>query len=422
MEQLQDWLWLTTLKGLSLQGQQAALCFFGSPREAFLAGRGAIDQVPGLSPQEREALARKDLRMAEGVLEDCEKNEISVLTFEDQRYPWRLKNIDTPPLVLYYQGELLPFDDLPAVTVVGARAASGYGLTSARKLGSQLGACGATVVSGAAKGIDSQALEGALSQGAKVAAVLGNGLDVVYPAESKQLYEEVRRHGCLLSEFTPGTRPLAKNFPQRNRIMSGLSLGVLVVEAAQRSGSLITASLALEQGRDVFAVPGNIDLPACMGSNALIQEGAGLVTCGWDILKEYVRQFPELRPAQVSKTRAGDRKERAAVAAPAPHGQKAGAEKRPVKEQPPEKKTPPESENKIDNREKRDYIDLIGTDRSMTEDEKKVILSLGKGQRHVDDIIEETALSPARVLASLTLLEVKGYVTQRPGKRFELNM
>lgn len=418
MEQLQDWLWLTTLKGLSLQGQKAALSYFGSPREAFLAGQGAISQVPGLSPQERDALDRKDLRMAEGVMEDCERNAISILTFDDPRYPWRLKNIDTPPLVLYYQGEFLPFDDLPVVTVVGARAASGYGLTSARKLGSQLGASGATVVSGAAKGIDSQALEGALSQGAKVAAVLGNGLDVIYPTESKRLYEEVRRHGCLLSEFTPGTRPLAWNFPQRNRIMSGLSLGVLVIEATKKSGSLITATLALEQGRDVFAIPGNIDLPACEGSNALIQEGAGLVTCGWDILKEYVHQFPELHPAHMQRDQRGNQNHRGNTAAPSPQTEK--VEKAPDPEQKSEKKSPPESENKIDNREKRDYIDLLERERSLTEDEKKLVLALGKGQRHVDDLIEETTLAPAKVLASLTLLEVKGYVTQLPGKRFQL--
>lgn len=421
MEQLRDWIWLSTLRGLSLRGQQKALAFFGSPKEAYLAGQGAIAEVPGLSQKEREALNHKDLQRAEGVLEDCQRQEISILTFEDPRYPQRLKNIDTPPMVLYYRGTLLDFDQLPVITVVGARKASGYGLTAARKLGQQLGACGATVVSGAARGIDSQALEGAISQGAKVAAVLGNGLDIVYPADARSLYEKIQRNGCLLSEFVPGTPPLAQNFPIRNRIMSGLSLGVLVVEAAKKSGSLITAELALEQGKDVFAIPGNIGIPACEGSNGLIQEGAALVTCGWDILREYAAQFPEiLQPRKERPIEARQQTVKAAspVQRPAVAKSAEGSTKSPQ----PEKKTARESENRIDNGGKAHYIDFNKMGDSLTEDEKAIVEILRQGQRHVDDVIEETGLGPARVLASLTLLEVKGFVTQQPGKRFDLNI
>lgn len=420
MEQLQAWIWLTTQPGVSLRGQQRALDYFGTPERVYSADKTALAEVPGLSPKERDALGYKDLRRAEGVLEDCRRLGISILTIHDSRYPQRLKNIDTPPLVLYYRGTLLPFDELPAITVVGARKASVYGLSVAKRMGQELGACGATVVSGAARGIDSYALEGALEQGASVAAVLGNGLDIVYPSEAKALYGKVERSGCLISEFVPGTKPLAQNFPRRNRMMSGLSVGVLVVEAAKQSGSLITAELALEQGRDVFAVPGNIGLPACEGSNALIQDGAALVTCGWDILREYTAQFSGLHPINApalepvrQETRAASPIMRPAVSQPSKQAMEGARE---------EKKTSQKSQNGIDKRENRNYIDLNEIQNQLTEDERTIAAVLSQGRRHVDDIIEETALSPAKVLSALTLLEIKGFVTQEPGKHFSLKI
>lgn len=175
--------------------------------------------------------------------------------------------------MLYYRGTLLDFDELPVVTVVGSRNAMRLRFGGCQKDGNQIGACGGVVVSGAAKGIDSQALEGALEAGGYVAAVLGNGLDIIYPKSSESVYQAVVNHGCLISEFAPGTPPRGRNFPQRNRIMSGLALGVLVVEAAKQSGSLITAGLALEQGRDVFAVPGNIAFPPARAAISCSRKG-----------------------------------------------------------------------------------------------------------------------------------------------------
>ena len=243
--------------------------------------------------------------------------------------------------------------------------------------------------------------------------MLGNGLDIVYPYEAKNLYADVIRNGCLLSEFIPGTKPLGSNFPRRNRIMSGLSLGVLVVEAAKKSGSLITANHALEQGRDVYAVPGNVGLAACEGSNLLLQEGAMLATCGWDVLQGYQARFPD-RLRHVS---AGEKltlspqdakylytDEPAAQTAPAPSPRASEPEKR------------------IDNSEQRNYIDLQQVKDQLTEDELTIVEILRPGQRHVDDIIAQSSMPAARVLASLTLLEVKGYVQQQPGKRFDLHL
>ena len=319
--------------------------------------------------------------------------------------------------MLYYKGELLAFDTLPVVAVVGARNASGYGLATAKRMGYQLGLCGGAVVSGAAKGVDSLALEGALSAGAPVAAVLGNGLDIVYPSGAQGLYRDVEAHGCLISEFVPGTRPLAGNFPRRNRIMSGLSLGVLVVEAAQKSGSLITAEYALEQGRDLYAVPGNLGQSHSVGSNRLIQEGATLATTGWDVLRVYQPQFPE----RLRRREGGGR------LALTPEEAVPGQTEAPILPNPAENpgkeaQVPGKTEKRIDNEPKRNYIDLQQVVKTLTQDERKLVEVLRGGQLHVDDIILQSELPAARALASLTLLEVKGYVTQQPGKRFDLNL
>ncbi len=417
MSQMRYWVWLTTLPGLSLSGQLRLLDTFGTPREVFLADGEALEQVEGLTQRERQQLELRDLRQADRVLEDCREHRIHILTMQDAAYPLRLRAIQTPPPVLYYKGELLAFDTLPVVAVVGARNASGYGLATAKRMGYQLGLCGGAVVSGAAKGVDSLALEGALSAGAPVAAVLGNGLDIVYPSGAQGLYRDVEAHGCLISEFVPGTRPLAGNFPRRNRIMSGLSLGVLVVEAAQKSGSLITAEYALEQGRDLYAVPGNLGQSHSVGSNRLIQEGATLATTGWDVLRVYQPQFPE----RLRRREGGGR------LALTPEEAVPGQTEAPILPNPAENpgkeaQVPGKTEKRIDNEPKRNYIDLQQVVKTLTQDERKLVEVLRGGQLHVDDIILQSELPAARALASLTLLEVKGYVTQQPGKRFDLNL
>lgn len=425
MSRLPYWIWLTTRKRLTLRGQQLTLSYFGSPEAAFEASPREIAAVPGLIDREREALEQKDLAYAKEVLALCSDQGIRIITCQDEQYPQRLLSIDCPPLVLYYRGTLLDFDHLPVVAVVGSRNASAYGLATARKMGNQIGACGGVVVSGAAKGIDSQALEGALEAGARVAAVLGNGLDIVYPKSSETVYQAVAERGCLISEFAPGTPPRGRNFPQRNRIMSGLSLGVLVVEAAKQSGSLITAGLALEQGRDVFAVPGNIGIPACEGSNQLLQEGATLVMNGWDIMREYAPRYggyvhrqQEEETAELPLTGEPELQVATPVSTPKQHNMIDF----PAKTAKTEKNPGPNGENGIDIEPKRNYIDLQEKISALTPDEKEIAATLIPGACQVDEIVELTGLSAARVLASLTLLQVKGYVTQMPGKRFYLNI
>lgn len=429
MAQLPYWIWLTTRKRLTLRGQQLALSYFGTPEEIYRARQSDIEQVQGLTDKEVAALGQKDLDGAKTILEMCSDQGIRVITSRDTAYPQRLLAIDVPPLVLYYRGKFMPFDELPVVTVVGSRKASAYGLAVARRMGNQIGACGGVVVSGAAKGIDSQALEGALEAGGMVAAVLGNGLDIVYPRESEAVYQAVASRGCLISEYPPGTPPMARNFPQRNRIMSGLALGVLVVEAAKQSGSLITAGLALEQGRDVFAVPGNIGIASSAGSNQLLQEGAMLVTDGWDIMREYMPRYPEhiheLRgtpPLELRQSAQPRQEPFLKVSSPVEAPKQQKKSRNPLKFVKMAKNPEPNGENGIDNEPKRNYIDLQEKLSALTADEKTIATALIPGEQQVDDIVAKTGLPVARVLACLTLLEVKGYVTQEPGKRFTLNI
>lgn len=411
MTQLIDWIWLTTLSGVSTQSQLRLLEHFGSPAAVRQADPEELRTVEGLRRSELGALRSRDLGRAERVLEDCRNMGYHILTMEDTTYPQRLQYIEGPPLVLYYVGELLPFDELPVIAVVGARNSSRYGQNQAYRLGYELAGCGGTVLTGIARGIDSRALEGALRAGSKVAAVLGNGLDVVYPAENGKLYEAVRNHGCLISEYTPGTPPYGKNFPKRNRIMSGLALATLVVEAGERSGSLITANLALEQGRDVYAVPGNLEEACCMGSNALLQDGALLATSGWDVLQNYQARYPSLLRRFAGKT----------VQAP--------YETPPVKNRgrqgPQQEKSgqiPSNPEKRIDNAEKTNYIDLQQVSESLSQEEKTVAGLLQDGKMHVDELIAESELPAAKVLSVLTMLEVKGYVTRHSGSFFTSNL
>lgn len=251
---------------------------FGTPEGAYFAGREELQACPGLPEKVRQALEDKDLSQADQILAQCEALGIWVLTCQDAAYPQRLGQLDSAPCVLYGRGRLPQMDQEAAVALVGARQASPYGIMAAGRLGLDLARQGALVVSGMAQGVDAAALRGALRGGGRVVSVLGSGIDVIYPAGHGDLYEDVAAAGALLSEYPPGTPPTGPHFPVRNRLIAGLSLGVLVVEGSQTSGALITARWALEQGRDVFAVPGGIDLvkPDChAGTGQAVRRGPG---------------------------------------------------------------------------------------------------------------------------------------------------
>ena len=288
---LKYWVWLSELKGLRNQTKLALLRRFGDPESIFYADPDELMLTEGADPGQLKLLENHDLAPADKILADCQRLDIQLLTFSDAAYPGRLKNIYDPPALLYYKGKL------PLWTICSAwrwwvpATVRPTALPARKSWALAWPPAGPVVVSGLAKGIDAAATRGALRAGGVTIGVAGNGLDVHYPYESRYLYEDVAASGVLFSEYPPGTEPAPGHFPVRNRILSGLSLAALVVEAPERSGALITAMTALEQGRDVFAVPGPIDAPTSVGCNRLIRDGAGLVTDASDILREYEGRF-----------------------------------------------------------------------------------------------------------------------------------
>lgn len=284
---ISDWLCLSLIPGLGPAGAARLLGHFGSPDKVLAADLKELAAVEGIRRNQLEGFGRLDewRQLAARQLAGMRQIGGEVLVFSDSRYPEQLREIPDPPLVLYALGNVSLLGS-HCVAMVGSRSATTYGRRAAWLLAENLTASGVTVVSGMALGIDSEAHNGALKNGGTTIAVLGSGLDVVYPMQNRPLYDQLRTKGLLLSEYPLGTRPDGFRFPARNRIIAGLSQGVVVVEAARKSGSLITAQLALDFGREIFAVPGQIDSMNCEGAHWLLQEGAKLVASGRDILEE----------------------------------------------------------------------------------------------------------------------------------------
>ena len=414
------WIWLAHRPGVSDRMKVALLQHFRDPEDIFFADSEAFDHIEGLSEEAAESLRDKNLIPAEEILDACHRQKLHVLTYRDAAYPVRLKNITDPPVVLYYKGQLPEFDALPVIAVVGTRKASAYGLTTAKRLGYQIGKCGGIVVSGMAYGIDGMAMSGALTAGQKVVGVLGCGADIVYPLSNRALFKDVEQYGCILSEFPPGYQPTKWSFPKRNRIISGLSNGVLVVEAPEKSGSLITARLAAEQGRDVFAVPGNIDIPSFVGSNRLLRDGAIMVSSGWDILSEYEAMYPD-------KIRRDDGPARQ-TAYPDEVCKAATETEKPLPKVAQKPRLPRKKDNlkkdlektAIDNERSTAYSDVNDILPKLSEAERQIVNCLKNGERLVDDVIAETGLAAGNLLGVLTMLELKGVIARLPGKRITL--
>ena len=332
---------------------------FGSPEAVFSASRTELTQVKGVSAAIADAIRSHDGRSA--AEREClavRRSGVRVVTLLDRDYPKPLLEIPDPPPFLYLKGNLGTVE--PAVAVVGSRRASSYGILTTTRLAGELARHGVTVVSGMARGVDAAAHRAALETGGNTIGVLGCGIDLVYPTENRALFREMVEKGALVSEFTLGTQPLAENFPRRNRLISGLSRGVLVVEAAEGSGSLITAQMALDQGRDVYAVPGNINFSSSRGTNRLIKQGAKLVEGVTDILEE----LPQ-------------RRQMVGGAAESPGF-------------------------------------------NLSPREAALYSLLADGPLHIDELGVRSELTPGEVSAMLLNLELKGAVIQLPGKHFSL--
>lgn len=404
------WIWLATRPELSDRLKLATLEVFRNPEDVFYGDKEHYANVEGMTQAGAEALADKNLTHAQQILDDCVEKGIQICTFHDAAYPVRLKNIVDPPLVLYYKGNLTGLDTRPVIGVVGTRKASAYGLNTSKKMGYQIAKCGGILVSGLAEGNDGSAMAGALMAGGKVVGILGCGADVVYPAFHRSLYKDTERNGCLISEFPPKTPPYAWNFPKRNRLISGLSNGILVVEAPLKSGSLITARDALEQGRDVFVVPGNIDVETCKGSNALLRDGAIAVSSGWDVVSEYASLYPDKIRQEDGDTIFLSEQEKS----------EPKVAQRPIQ---PAKRSPFDRKNEkkpIDKEEKKSYSVQQDVLDSLSQEERELLKPLCKGTMLVDDLIAAGKLPTSKVLSMLTMLQIRGVIELLPGKRVAL--
>lgn len=292
MNHLVYWIWLSLRCGAGNELGSYLLKHFSTPQNIYEAKEEELLALDGITKEMVSALMDRDLTRAQKIAEYCERVNVGILTLDSPNYPDRLRSIYAKPILLYYRGKLPNVDDHVLIACVGKRKCSPTGTQTAYKLGMELVHGGAIVVSGMASGVDSAAHKGAISAGGHTIAVLGCGIDRVYPPENKELMEKIAATGTLVTEYAPGTDPLGRNFPIRNRIISGFCQGTVVVEADQRSGSLITAKKALQQGRDLFAFPGKANDPNYTGTNALIQNGATLVTCARDILLDYEPLYP----------------------------------------------------------------------------------------------------------------------------------
>ena len=274
---------LNLIPQIGSQRLDCLLRYFHKPENIFKAARR--DLVVAVGEQIGEKIATFDPQHLKNDLALAKKSGVKIVTLFSPDYPQLLKEIPGSPIVLYVLGRLVGDDNL-GIGIVGSRRASLYGLSSAEKFASQLSLQGMTIVSGMARGVDTYAHRGALKVKGRTIAVMGSGFSHIYPSENAGLAKEISESGAVISEFPMETKPLAQNFPRRNRLISGLSLGVLITEAARNSGALITADFALEQGREVFALPGRIDSCTSLGTNALLKQGAKLVTCCEEILEE----------------------------------------------------------------------------------------------------------------------------------------
>ena len=356
------WLILSGIPGLGPVGISTLITHFKTPEQILSAPQYQLQALSGIGPNLARTIAQHQKSgWAIEQIQKAKREDISIVTLADPKYPYHLRQIFAPPPVLFYKGNIDQCNNA-TIALVGSRSFTSYGRHIADQLGSELAQMGITVVSGMAVGIDTHAHRGALNHNGATAAVLGSSLDHPYPSQNLGLFHEICDHGVAISEFPLGTKPEAHNFPRRNRIISGLSLGTVVVEAGQRSGALITAQFALEQNREVFAVPGPINSGRSVGTHQLIRQGAQLVHRTEDIVEEIQRHLPESLSLQPTRS--------------------------------------PE-------------VDL-------TDEERLVWDNLSSHQSiQVNELARQVKSSPAETLNILLMLELKGCARQLPGLNFQ---
>lgn len=366
MEELLPWFSLKSVPGIGNLLFKRLIDHFQSPERVFNASKTELAQIEGISRQLASSITR--YQAPDQVYEELHllgQKPYKIIPITNENYPPLLRHIPDPPPFLYVYGDLAPAKK--TIAVVGSRNATGYGISATKKLCSDLATLGITIVSGMARGIDTAAHEGAIAKNGNTIAVLGSGLERIYPAENKKLFHQISQSGAVISEFPLLAEPDARNFPVRNRIISGMSLGTVVVEATKKSGSLITARLAAEQNREVFAIPGSIQSFKSIGTHTLIKQGAKLVEHAHDIIEELTHQIDTDTPPL------------------------------PGKQEPP-----------------------TDTSRSLSSDESIVLNGLEPYPIHIDELARKISMKSSKLLSILLRLELKGNVHQSPGKFFSL--
>lgn len=438
------WIWLSRRFGAGSQYYPALLERFGTPYDIYNAEDDDIATLmPELSLRDRRALANKNLDEAYEIAGYCKRNDYSILCYGDARYPLNYRSLSDPPLLLYYRGTLPDFQNRLCIAMVGTRRMSAYGCRMAYKIAYELAAAGVIIVSGMALGGDSVAACAALAAGGQTVAVFGNGIDVAYPSEHAGLKKILEQRAFVMSEYAPGTEPYPYNFPVRNRLISGLCQGVLVIEGADKSGALITADKALTQGRDVYAIPANVDDPNASGVNRLIRDGARVALCADDILKQYSLLYRHTSGSIASASLGkrsdcnADMLDRMGVFALAPRGNARIPASALLGEKPTAPKaepTPPESKRPVKDKKtapapakkKAEPTAEPASPPCEADHSAQILASLGERERAVFEAIpmdhplaidrlQSLGYSTGELLAALSILEIRGLIQTLPG-------
>ena len=387
------WIWFSCFPFLRLKTRTDLLTYFNGPEGVFSAGESELRRFRGLSADHASLICSTGLDRVERIIGDCEKQKIDILPFDDPRYPFRLKNIYSPPPVLYVTGVVPAVDEFAVISVIGTRKASQYGLRMGKRLSYEIVRCGGYVVSLLTAGVDRSAAEGALLAGDRCIGVLGTSHEL----EHGPLADEIIEKGALISEYAPGTIQLRSFFRDRNRVAAGLSSGVVVVEAPEMSGTRYFVNEALDQGKDIFAVPGNADSDKSIGTLDLLKMGARPVGCGWDVLSEYAAVFPDLHYSS-------DRPD--ALADPSEEVGKAISDA-------PEKKAPGSDPAAL--------IEWKRKTASLSDEQSALVALIERGISVIDELIVMSGLSAHKVLSAVTMLEIKGVIVRDLTGNIKLN-
>lgn len=419
LEELVDDILLSTIDGVGPLTTERLIAYFGSASEVLRASRRDLERVEKVGPTISQKILRaREACDVDALLRFCRESGVEIVALRDVRYPARLREIDNPPRLLYVRGAFAP-EDRTAIAVVGTRGATRYGLETAERLGRELAEAGFTVVSGLALGIDGAAHRGALAAGGRTLAALGGGVAKIYPREHEDLAVRVSESGAVMSEYHPLAAPLAGNFPARNRIVAGLSLGVLVVESPLRSGSLITARLAAEQNREVFAVPGPVDRETSRGCHRLLREGAALVESVEDVLAALpTYALPEnqtkRRKRNANGSSGGESARRFPIESATSEFERASRERRASVKSRKSEEFDGGSRGGSAKKAAPAPVSTAVLD-GLSADERKIVELVGADPVPIDRVVRESGLGAAKIVGLIAALEFKKILCRREG-------